>query len=192
LIEGLRNQALRWIRQVKLKERKKRMETWKVHQKYHNYEVSDKGNVRHIRLKTNRNKQNIPSGYEFIVIRYNRKYTNVYIHTMVLETFIGPRPENGECNHKDGIKSHNWKENLEWTTRAKNIKHSYNLGLHKCPNLHGERNPNAKITLEQVQEIRELLSKGITQMEIVKRFGISQTQVSRIKRKGSWKRVLPR
>lgn len=51
----------------------------------------------------------------------------------------------------------------------------------------GENNYNAKLTTSQVEEIKILLSQGISQLKIAKMFAIKQPQVSRIKLGLSWK-----
>jgi DNA invertase Pin-like site-specific DNA recombinase len=48
--------------------------------------------------------------------------------------------------------------------------------------LKGEHNPRAKLTRNEVVEIRQLLAVGVLQRNIAASFGIGQTQVSRIKR----------
>lgn len=56
-------------------------------------------------------------GYLRISLSRNR---DEYIHTMVLETFIGPRPAGHQASHLNGDKGDNFILNLTWETPAKN------------------------------------------------------------------------
>lgn len=68
-------------------------------------------------------------GYEQIVLSKNGKATLKLVHRLVTEAFI-PNPENLPCvNHKNGNKSDNYVENLEWCTYSYNEKHAFKIGL---------------------------------------------------------------
>ena len=55
--------------------------------------------------------------------------------------------------------------------------------------LSGSENPNAKLSERDVQQIRLMLSMGVSQERIGKAYGVSQVTVSRIKRGVYWQNV---
>lgn len=62
-----------------------------------------------------------PDGYHMHMIHKKWHYT----HRLVAEHFI-PNPKKlSDVNHKNGIKSDNRVENLEWMSHSDNIRHSY-------------------------------------------------------------------
>lgn len=68
------------------------------------------------------------NGYYRVDIR-NKKY---YIHILVATTFVNTKPDpKSQVNHKDGDKSNNTVDNLEWCTAHENMKHRCELYKHK-------------------------------------------------------------
>lgn len=69
--------------------------------------------------------------YHYVTFRVNGKRHNYAVHRIVAEAYI-PNPNNYKIvNHKDGNKTNNNVENLEWCTQEENCKHAYASGIRK-------------------------------------------------------------
>lgn len=143
------------------------------------YEVSNTGSVRSI-------KRNVVTlaprydhcGYIRAALFKSGKYKSTLVHRLVAEAFIGPAPSpHHQVNHKDGCKTNNSLDNLEWCTRSENGAHAYRTGL-SVPR-RGSRHGRSKLTEDQIREIRELDGTA-TQREIAAKFGVGQPQIYRI------------
>lgn len=126
-----------------------------------------------------------PDGYEQVVLHGGgrRRYKRYAVHRIVAVTFLGVPPfEGAQVCHGDANRRNNVVENLRWGTAADNASDTAKHGSQA-----GENNGRAKLTIEQVGEIRRLLSAGMSQTAVARRFGIGQTHVSRISRRENWK-----
>ena len=113
-------------------------------------------------------------GYRMIVFNIDGKKQYPLVHRLVAQAFI-PNPENKpQVNHKNGIKTDNRVENLEWTTTKENQKH--------CRD---KLNPRyCKINKTVARKIRE--EKGLTQVQIGIKYGLKHTQVGYILQNKRW------
>lgn len=133
------------------------------------------------------------SGYPAIHLTRQRKRRTRVIHQLVLEAFVGPRPAGYDCNHKDGDKTNNHLDNLEWVTRRENILHAQRIlgrSAGFADGRNGEETSNAKLTEEQVRIIRQrYATENILQKELAAEYEVWPTTISRIIRRETWSHV---
>jgi hypothetical protein len=120
--------------------------------------------------------------YLSVTLWRNNKPHHVYVHKLVLTTFVGDRPEHHEACHLDGSKTNNSVENLAWALHSENESHKR---LHGTPPV-GTRNGTARLNDELVKQIRS--STG-TQKEIAAKFGIAQPTVCNVRKRKTWAHV---
>ena len=127
-------------------------------------------------------------GYLSIELCKNKIHKRRLIHRLVLLTFIGKCPKGYECNHKNGIKTDNRLENLEWVTSSENHIHAYKIGLKK--GMKGEKHPAHKLTNSQVKKIRKLYNKThLYQYQLGIMFNVTRKTIWKIITHESWKYI---
>jgi hypothetical protein len=71
------------------------------------------------------------AGYVTVRLSINGKSTTKYVHRLIADSFILRIHSKDFVNHKNGVKTDNRIENLEWVTHAENIDHAYMKSLIK-------------------------------------------------------------
>ena len=104
-----------------------------------------------------------------------------FVHRLVAEKYI-PNPNNlPQVNHKDGDKTNNSVENLEWVSNQENRNHAVTNGLQ----IQGEKCSWSKLTQEDVDYIRN--HSYIKQLELAKMFNVSRSAIADIIHYRTWK-----
>lgn len=149
------------------------------------YEVSNAGKVRNVRSGhvLVPSKHNL--GYRTVTLCHGGERSSMYVHHVVLNTFVGTRLDGMECNHKNGDKADNRLDNLEWVTNGENMRHAADHGL--IPR--GEGHRKAKLTESDVRDIRRLAACGRTPTHLAARFPVTRRHIRDIVRMRSWRHV---
>lgn len=128
-------------------------------------------------------------GFKVGQITTSKGRERFYIHKLTAEVWL-PRPSNEHVHvtHKDGNRANNHISNLKWVTRDYLLKifaESSRLATKNGPPR------NSKLNERDVQLLKSMIERGVTQAKIAKLFRISEMQVTRIKRGENWGHVSP-
>lgn len=126
---------------------------WKDVKGYENlYQVSNDGLVKSFHGDKPRIlKQSLDShGYKMVTLYKNGQYYNIGVHKLVAWTFIDNLEFKPQTNHKNGIKTDNNVNNLEWVSAKENVNHAFKNGLCKSwlRGMLGSKHPRAKKILQ--------------------------------------------
>jgi hypothetical protein len=151
------------------------------------YQVSSTGQVRSLKRGGRLMSPAVSrTGYYQVNLYLEGRVKHFYVHRLVAAAFIKPIPEGMEVNHKDGDKSNNDVDNLEIVTAEENLRHARETGLMPSG---GERSPVAKLTEEEVGEIREAKVRGERAALVAARFGVCERTIYGIWERKTWRQV---
>lgn len=123
-------------------------------------------------------------GYWRFTANKDGKRKGLLQHRLIATAFI-PNPENKPfINHKNGIRSDNRIENLEWCTHQENVDHSWRTGLNQ--NI-GEGNSVSKLTLKDVLYIKKVYEdKWGQQSSLARMFNVTPSAIASVVKNKSW------
>lgn len=93
------------------------------------------------------------------------------VHRLVALTYLPKVLGRSQINHKNGKKSDNRVENLEWCTQAENNAHAWATGLCRAPR---------KVSLDLVPQVRDWAKSGISQTDIAAMVGVGRSTIQRV------------
>ena len=124
-------------------------------------------------------------GYQFVRLTHDGCRRRIFVHRLVLLTFVSPCPDGMQCRHLDGNKDNNHVSNLEWGTKSQNERDKI---LHGTFGI-GEDGGNAKLKTADVLEIRRRAANGERTVDIAKDFTVHPGHISYIVLRKSWKHI---
>ena len=166
------------------------METWKAIKGFEKqYEVSNIGNVRsidrvfknpingfiRIYKGTSKKARLNEGGYFRCNLSKDGKKFDFRVHRLVAEAFIPNIDNKPVINHKNGIKTDNRVENLEWCTVSENV-------------IHATRTRLIKTKLTDIQAM-EIFNSNLSQRALAKVYNIDSSIVWRIKNKKAYRHL---
>lgn len=183
-----------------------RIEEWKSIPGYEgHYECSSFGRIRSIDryVKAGANSKNkiqikrgrilkqeiCNSGYFRLELKRDGFVKKFLVHRIVALCFIYNENKEKDCvNHKNGIKTDNRSDNLEWINRSENQKHAYSLGLQKRA-VGSQRGRVCKLNESVVFLIKKNLKSGEMCLNLAKKYNVNASTIYNIKNKKTWAHV---
>lgn len=168
-------------------------EVWKWIDGYKNmYQVSNYGSVRSVDrdvycevspnklqrifgkvLKQGTNKK----GYPIVYLSKDGKQKTITVHRLVATAFIENPLSLPQVNHKDGCKTNNYVDNLEWCDNSHNQKHAYANGMQPSYEESNGRGRPAKPVAMLDLHTKEVLRTFQTLASVKRETGINQFNV---------------
>jgi hypothetical protein len=143
------------------------MEIFKPIAGFPNYQVSNQGRVLGPRGRVLAQSLNT-YGYPTVSLYAAGKPHTKLVHRLVTMAFV-PGDHALTVNHKNGVKTDNAPDNLEWMTQANNVRHACNTGL----------SPTKLTDNERAELFADYLTYGHTQQVLATKYGINSSGITR-------------
>lgn len=128
------------------------------------------------------------SGYIQYALTESGKTSHISAHRLVARIFCPGYALGLQVNHKNGIKTDNRADNLEWVTASENKVHALRV-LGRNP-ARGSRVGGAKLKEHDVVQIKKMIRAGsLFHREIAAQFCVGRECISMIARGRIWKHI---
>lgn len=169
-------------------------EEWRIVPSNHRYQVSSEGRLKRVAPSTRGGPTWVGrilkpklNRYGYLVYTLGnggrglrpREHT---AHSLVAEAFIGPRPDGLTVNHRDGIKTNNRPENLEYVTNQENLQHAQDTGHW----IFGDDNGRAKLTPQEVRWLRDPRLADWSILALAQIHHVHFSTIARVRRGEGW------
>ncbi len=124
------------------------------------------------KLKSFKNKR----GYCRVGLCVDKKSKSFFLHWIVADAFIGPRPFGMVVRHLDDNKENNHPSNIAYGTYKDNSADKKRNGK----DLMGEKGRAAKLTNQQAQQVRQMRKEGVPFKVICEKYNIGLWVVERV------------
>lgn len=157
------------------------------------YYVSDQGRLKAFDRRTKKErllKGSRGRGYKKLNVRLkDGQRISCYVHKLIAEYFVEKTAEDQiYVIHLDHVKKNNLAKNLKWVNHKDRYRHQQQNPRFQEAMKNNRR--NYKLSEEEVADIKRLLKEAkIKPKNIAQQFGISEMQVSRIKRGENWAHI---
>lgn len=172
-------------------------EYWRSINGWPNYVFSNLGRIKSLGREYDwrRSRKSVPdrirkqtfdsSGYLSItLIPIVGKRITFKAHRLIATAHIKNTRKCPQINHKNGVKTDNRIDNLEWCTRSENIQHAHRTGLKHAKI--GSSNGMSKLVESDVYEI---LKSNLTNSKLAKKYKVDRHNIAAIRRRETWKHV---
>lgn len=128
------------------------------------------------------------NGYNGVRLSKDGDKKLIQVGRLIALTFI-PNPNNKpQINHKNGIKTDDRVENIEWCTQSENTQHAYDNGLIK--KRLGENHHNSILTKVEVANIRDEYETGeVSQQYLANKYSVARKTIGHIVNFNTWTHI---
>ena len=165
------------------------------------YQISNLGRVKSLERydKYNRyvnEKILVPRKHTQGYLRVSLGKKDYYIHRLVAETFIENKENKPYINHKDGDKTNNKVENLEWCTAKENMLHAFyvlkyadNDFMKKISNCKKRKEATKKRRLLNDKQVLEIRKSKESDKILSEKYNVSRGTIFNIRKYKTYKEV---